>query len=55
VTTPHEDHAATQTWMTEDHRAYLVVRMAELGIPYCYECHDWHHPDEDHSMFPFGA
>jgi hypothetical protein len=53
--TPHEDHAATQPWMTEEHRAWLVARKEADGTPYCFDCHDWHYPDEDHSMFPFGT
>ena len=46
--TPAEDFAAHNTWASADHVAFLAERKANDA--YCFECHDWHESNEDHSM-----
>lgn len=37
---------------SKEHTEYLEKLMKDEGVPYCYECHDWHFIGEEHSMMP---
>lgn len=45
------DQLTFQSWRPEPETVFLVDYQTARGIPYCEECHDWHHRDEDHSTF----
>lgn len=49
-TLPAEDFYLHWSWVTREEAAYLADVKAEDGTPYCRECHDWHFPNENHSM-----
>jgi hypothetical protein len=48
--TPVEDFLRNRPRYDPEHVAYIAARRDADGTPYCWECHDWHYPDEDHSM-----
>lgn len=50
IPAPAEDFFLHHSWVNLDEARYLAGVKADDGTPYCRECHDWHHPNEDHSL-----
>lgn len=48
--TPAEDFYAHWPQYDREHIEVFVEAVTERGTPYCWECHDWHGPDEYHSV-----
>lgn len=49
--TPAEDFVAHHSWATREHADYLAeINAADGGWPYCWVCHDWHRPEDEHSL-----
>jgi hypothetical protein len=46
----HEATARLQTWRPSEFTDELAESMAAEGIPFCFDCADWHQIAEDHSM-----
>jgi hypothetical protein len=47
--TPAQDFLANRPYYDPEHVAHIARVKAADGTPYCWECHDWHFPDEEHS------
>lgn len=44
-----DDFLSAHPWCDADHVRDLAAFAEIESIPYCSECHDWHHANEDHS------
>jgi hypothetical protein len=44
-----EDFLATRPEYTREHVEYIASVKYRDATPYCWECHDWHYPDEEHT------
>lgn len=38
-----------QSWRPDSETILLHQEMTAAGIPFCYDCADWHHDNEAHS------
>lgn len=38
-----------QAWRPESENLYLLDWNEQQGIPFCFECGDWHKPEDQHS------
>lgn len=47
--TPAEDFLGNSPHYDRAHIEGVAARREADGTPYCWECHDWHRPDEEHS------
>lgn len=48
--TPAEDFLRRHSFYDPEHVEYIARTKEADGTPYCWECGDWHYPDEQHSM-----
>lgn len=44
-----EDFLRYRPYYTRSHVSTILLHIEVIGLPYCYDCHDWHQDDEDHS------
>lgn len=43
-------NAARHPWRPAEFVREMASHFTEQGVPWCPECADWHHADEEHSM-----
>lgn len=49
TTLPADDYLATHPHQTRSHVDLILLHVEAIGLPYCWDCHDWHLADETHS------